>query len=227
MKLLCQRDGTLIGRIADDQLTFPVPADVCVISSAEDLSVQDLPNGSILREVMNAKLAAFQGSHPTFDYSFQTYIDLISPHCDTINSNKVISGYGNSTALLAGYGATWTSDTISCPGVNVSICARLNFFLLGRKSAGSNQKFYNYDEVPGNFVDDPLTGFSCLYQLVDAVDPGVVIANFTPDVEMPSTIMGLTDFKVQVVVTPDPGYVDSNVRLYISDFLLLTKAVLA
>lgn len=227
MKLICRKsDGALLGRVADDQLRFALPADACVVESPEDISADDLPNGSTLAQIIDAKNAAFLRSHPAFTAPFQANLEFVTPDSDFTfagGTQRVMSGPGKTTSLMAGYGATWTSGIIACVPAPLHICARMHFFLLGQRTSGSNVRHYNFSEVIGGFVDNPTAGFACTMSLIDATD-GQLISLFESDVESVMPV-SMRDFRVQVEVHPaGPGpYEFTDMRLYLSGFSLLTR----
>jgi hypothetical protein len=224
MKLICSKsDGTLLGRVADNQLRFAVPPDACIVGSPEDLSEEDLPNGSSLAQIISAKNNAFQASHPNFANSLQFNLEFVSPSCDVANSSRVTIGPGKGTCMAAGLGSVWTSDTILCGPVNAYLCPRISFFLLGSQQAGSNLRYYNYDEVSGGFID-PSSVVELSLALVNAANPGVVLTSFASDQELETPVL-MGDFKVQVTALALDPLAYRNMRLFISDFSLLVKQV--
>jgi len=197
--LLSRSDGRVLGRIADDRLTFPIPHDVCVADSVEDIPERDMPNGSTLVQFGDAKIAKFQQSHPDFNSSgFTLNEELTEEQCDFNWSNGVTSGPGKMATIRSG--GLYVSNEISCP-VSIFLCVRWSSFLLGSPTATPGLQYYNFDESTQEFVVPPKGYSSGLqFMILDAVTPDMwapLAMPFESDTELTSSL-GVSSFRVGV-----------------------------
>lgn len=211
MKFLARRsDGQILGRFADESLTFPIPNTAIVFDSPADISERQLPNGSPLRNFTPAKIQALIGLHPDFNDIFNMCEEFVDPDADLTLSQLITSGPGKTTVIRPG--GTLIGDSIFHEG-SVSVCVRFRAFVMGSPPGRTNVQYYNYqaDEESGGFISPP----SLQAALVDATDPGITLLSVVSDVESLPTV--IPSFRM--------AFHNSNsFPVFMSDWTLISKS---
>jgi hypothetical protein len=214
MKFLAKSDGTIIGRVANSKLVFPIPSDIIVCDCPIDIPESILPNGSTINQFINAKFEALK-------LLYQPYIDtspvaeefIDGSDCDTVNSTLITCGGVAKTTSIRPGGELYTQvHSVS----NVSkYVFHFNTFIYGSKETSYNNidyscRFYNFDEGGQNFIDPSLLNV----QVSLYTDALVLIEDVVPD-------------ELRTLALPDDFvvgfYNGSSYTVYLSDWMMMFK----